>query len=126
MTARCVAIKGVRGRWVAQVEGRWLAVLHENFWVREPDGSGFYRGEIWPEHRKWKRLNDMLEALRLNKLVVMQRDGEVQQSGILSHRGYTGVFNFDGLQIDADAFTLRITSLYALRDTRRSENRKAK
>ncbi len=36
---RRVAIHGERGRWVAEVEGRWLAVLHQTMADARADGD---------------------------------------------------------------------------------------
>lgn len=104
---RRVKINGVRGRWIAEVEGRWLAVLH-HLHRRGADG---YESMILPEHVGTKRLDELLKALRENDLVVVQRDADPET---LARDGYVGVFRFADLQFDeATGISLRFTGRYA-------------
>jgi hypothetical protein len=105
---RRVKITGERGRWVADVEGRKLAVLHHT--LRE--GATGYRAPIAPEHPGSKRFQELVAALQDHDLVVIQRDKAPET---LARDGYVGVFRFADLRIDLDALelTLRLTERYA-------------
>ena len=88
-----VKINGVRGRWVAEVEGQWLGVLHHMLRV----GPTGYAAPILPEHIGSKRLQELEDALRAHELVVIQRD---KDSVSLARDGYVGVFHFKDLVFD--------------------------
>lgn len=105
---RRVAIGGERGRWVAEVEGRWLAVIHHS--LRE--GPTGYRAAIAPEHPGQKRFQEFVAALEAHDLVVVQRDKDPVS---LARNGYVGVFRFADLNIDLDSLvlTLRLVARYA-------------
>ena len=107
--ARLVHIHGERGRWLAEVEGRWLAVLHNTFW-QKPDR---YRAPLFPEHLGQKRYEELVEALRRHDLVVMQRDKDRTS---LARDGYIGLFRFTDLVIDTTdrwELSLTLTDRYA-------------
>lgn len=107
--AKLVHIHGERGRWVAQVEGQWLGVLHNTFWQPPSD----YRAPIDPAHPSQKRYQELIEALKSNDLVVMQRDKDPTS---LFRDGYIGVFHFADLRIDTSdrwELTLTLTGRYA-------------
>jgi hypothetical protein len=102
-----VKINGVRGGWLAEVEGRWLAVLHHTL-RHGPDRS---RAPIRPQDVGTKRLHDLQVALRTHDLVVVQRDRDPVS---LARDGYIGVFRFTDLTFDGDReFSLRLTEKYA-------------
>lgn len=105
---RRVRINGARGRWVAEVEGRWLAVLHHS--LRE--GATGYRAPIAPEHPGQKRFQELVAALEGQDLVVIQRDRDPET---LARDGYVGVFRFADLRLDLEALelSLRLTERYA-------------
>ena len=105
---RRVAIGGERGRWVAEVEGRWLAVIHHT--LRQ--GPTGYRAAIAPEHPGQKRFQEFVAALEAHDLVVVQRDKDRET---LARAGYVGVFRFADLRIDLEALelTLRLVERYA-------------
>ncbi|MDW4549893.1 hypothetical protein R5H32_11060 [Defluviimonas sp. D31] len=104
---RRVKINGVRGRWVAEVEGKWLAVLHH----LHRRGANGYEAAILPEHIGTKRLDDLLTALRENDLAVIQRDADPDT---MARDGYVGVFRFTDLLIDKNTgISLRFTERYA-------------
>ena len=105
---RQVKISGERGRWVAEVEGRWLGVLHHTLRV----GASGYRAPISPEHPGQKRFEELVTALRENDLVVIQRDADPIS---LARDGYVGVFRFTDLKIDLSVMelSLRLTARYA-------------
>jgi hypothetical protein len=97
-----VKIRGERGRWVAEVDGEWLAVIH-NTWRVGPDG---YADPMEGVDRSKKRFSEYAEALRRYDRVVLQRDAG---GGDLSRNGYIGVFRFDNLEIlDAQPVRLRL------------------
>ncbi|MCL4187644.1 MAG: hypothetical protein KJZ85_08550 [Rhodobacteraceae bacterium] len=99
---RRVHIRGERGRWVAEVEGRWLAVLHQTFRV----GPHGYRAPIPPEHPGQKRFEELARALHEHDLVVVQRD---RDPVTLARDGYVGVFRFKDLRVDTDAGEMSLT-----------------
>ncbi|MCC6306008.1 MAG: hypothetical protein IT545_12540 [Rhodobacteraceae bacterium] len=105
---RRVAIHGERGRWVAEVEGRWLAVLHQTF----REGPHGYRAPIPPEQPGQKRFEELRRALADHDLVVIQRDRDPLT---LARAGYVGVFRFKDLRLDlrAGELTLTLTERYA-------------
>ena len=105
---RRVAIGGERGRWVAEVEGRWLAVIHHS--LRE--GPTGHRAAISPEHPGQKRFHEFAAALEAHDLVVVQRDRDPVS---LARNGHVGVFRFADPRIDLDApeLTLRLVERYA-------------
>ncbi len=105
---RRVQINGVRGRWVAEVGGRWLGVLHHS--LRE--GATGYRAPIFPEHPGQKRFEELIAALKAHDLVVIQRDKDRET---LARDGYVGVFRFADLKVDLEALelTLRLVERYA-------------
>ena len=107
--ARLVTIHGERGRWVAQVDGVWLGVLHQSFRV----GLTGSRAPISSDHPGQKRFQELVAALRTYDLVVMQRDKDTQT---LARDGYVGVFRFKDLVIDTAThweLTLTLTERYA-------------
>lgn len=106
-TPRRVKINGVRGGWLAEVEGNWLAVLHHS--LRE--GPDRYRAPIRPQDVGTKRLQGLEAALRTHDLVVVQRDKDPVS---LARDGYIGVFRFTDLNFDGvSEFSLRFTEKYA-------------
>jgi hypothetical protein len=97
----------MRGRWVADVEGRLLGVLHHTQRV----GLDKYQAAILPEHLGSKRLAELERALRENEHVVVQRD---KDSVTLARDGYVGVFTFKDLVFDPDeGLKLTFTGKYA-------------
>lgn len=108
MSRRFVKINGFRGRWVAEVEGRLLAVLHHLHRV-PPDG---YFGPIGdPRDIGTKRFRELEDALREHDLAVIQRDRDAET---LARDGYVGVFGFKDLVIDhARGISLTFTEKYA-------------
>lgn len=103
-------IHGQRGDWLAEVEGRRLAVLHNSFWDTR---TGTYRAPIPREHPGQRRFEGLIVALTENDLAVMQIDRDRVS---LARKGYAGVFRFCDLKIDASTemlLTLRITERYA-------------
>ena len=105
--AHLVRINGVRGRWVAKVEGKWLGVLHNT----QRLGLDRYEAPILPEHIGSKRLLDLEGALREHDLVVIQKD---ENETNLARNGYVGVFYFKDLIFDPDhGIRLTFTDRYA-------------
>jgi hypothetical protein len=107
---RFVKIHGQRGHWLAEVEGRWLAVLHNSF---RDTRTGIYRASISPEHPGQKRFEALVAALADNDLVVMQIDKDRHS---LARKGYAGVYRFLDLRVDLDdemTLSLKITEKYA-------------
>lgn len=105
MTPRRVKIHGLRGQWVAEVEGKLLAVLHNSHW--KPPST--YLAAIRPTDLGGARLAALLDALRRESLVVMQRD----KGPDLDRDGYVGVFAFSDLEITDDSVSLKIDGRYA-------------
>ncbi|WP_439560647.1 hypothetical protein [Roseinatronobacter sp.] len=106
--AKRVKISGERGRWVADVEGRMLGVLHHTLRV----GADLYQAKISPEHPGQKRFKELVSALESYDLVVIQRDKDEQS---LARDGYVGVFHFTDLNVDLENLELRLrfTGRYA-------------
>jgi hypothetical protein len=102
---RRVHILGKRGQWVAEVEGRLLAVLHNSHWT--PPAA--YRAPIRPQDLGGAKLRGLLDALQRQPLAVMQRD----KGPNLDRDGYVGVFAFSGLAVTDEAITLTIDGRYA-------------
>ena len=107
MIPKRVKIRGVRGGWLAEVEGKWLAVLHHT--QRVPPNR--YVAPIRPQDIGTKRLAGLLDALRGNDLVVIQKDKDAVS---LARDGYVGVFRFTDLVVDDQReFSLTLTDIYA-------------
>ena len=105
---RRVKITGARGRWVAEVEGRMLAVLHSTH--MQPGGQLFAPFDDG-DPRGRARYEEFQEALRNHELVVIQRDRSATD---FTRNGYVGVFRFSDLEIDyASGISLRLTERYA-------------
>ena len=105
---RLVKINGERGRWVAEVEGQWLAVLHHTQRIGPHD---HFMPLNWGDPRKSRRYQEFEDALKTHDLAVIQRDGDPIT---LSRDGYVGVFRFANLQIDySSGIRLRFTERYA-------------
>jgi len=105
---RRVKINGESGRWVAEVERRWSAVLHNTHGVK-PHGhfAPFDRGDP----RRLKRHDEFELALKAHHLVVMQIDTDPVSLG---RGGHVGVFPFSDLLIDyLSGISLRIAKRYA-------------
>lgn len=111
MTVRRVRISGERGRWVAEVEGRWLGVLHHT--LRE--GKNGYRAPIAPEHPGQKRFEELIDALKTHDLAVVQRDADPVT---LARNGYVGVFRFKDLEVDLETLELRLQLVERYADPR--------
>ncbi len=92
--AKRVKITGERGRWIAEAEGHWLAVLHTS-WRKFPNG---YFDPMTGAKVDGKRHAEFVEALRREPFVILQRD----KPGSLDRDGYVGIFTFENLQIGAD------------------------
>lgn len=107
---RLVKITGERGRWLAEVEGQWLAVLHDSHWNFH---NHSYHAPLRPEDRGTKRCEEFLAALRAHPLAVMQRDAPATDTGSLARTGYIGVFRFGGLVITEDHLSLTLSERYA-------------
>ena len=107
---RLVKITGERGRWLANVEGHWLPVLHDSHWNFH---NHKYDAPLLPEHRGTKRCEEFLEALRSQSLAVMQRDAPPSEDGVLARAGYIGVFRFGGLILTDDHLSLTLLERYA-------------
>ncbi len=90
-----VNIHPERGRWVPEVEGKWLANLHSSFRV----GLDRYEAPIRPEDWGTKRLGELERALKENEPVVVRKDKGPDD---LSRDGYIGVFRFKDLIFDAE------------------------
>lgn len=108
-----VKIIGRRGSWLAEVEGKHLAVLHDRLLKK----GGQYQQRCYPETPRNKQL-ELLEALKNHSLAVLQKDSKEgsHERGEPNHMrdGYVAVFRFSDLQIDEDlSFTLRFTERYA-------------
>lgn len=104
---RLVKIHGERGRWVADVEGKQLAVIHHT--LRVPPNR--YVAPILAEHVGSKRLAEFERALRENCLVIIQRDKDAVS---LARDGYVGVFHFTDLKFDENSeMSLTLTDRYA-------------
>ena len=107
---RLVKISGARGRWLAEVEGQWLPVLHDSHWNFH---NHSYSAPLLPEDRDTKRCTEFLDALRAIDLAVMQRDATPIETGSLPRAGYIGVFRFSGLKITEDHLSLTLLERYA-------------
>lgn len=106
--ARRVKILGQRGRWVAEVEGRMLAVLHSTHMLA--DGAHFAPFDQG-DPRGGAKYQEFEEALRSQDLVVVQRDTSATD---FARKGYVGVFRFADLRIDySEGVRLRLTARYA-------------
>ena len=110
---KSVKILGKRGSWLAEVEGKQLAVLHDK--LLGPGGE--YKQLCYPETPLGKQ-HALLDALKTHDLAVLQKDSEAgsHNRGEPNHMrdGYVAVFRFTDLQIDDDlSFTLRFTERYA-------------
>ena len=105
---RRVKINGERGRRLAEVEGRWLGVLHHTL----RDGATGYRAPIAPEHPGHKRFQELIAALEAHDLAVIQRD---RDRASLARDGYIGVFRFADLKVDLEPpeLSLRLVERYA-------------
>lgn len=101
MTVRPVKIVGRRGNWLAEVEGRLLAVLHSTWRI---GGTGYFDPmlDVKLEGLKYRRL---VEALDLHNEVVIQKDRAPDN---FARDGYVGVFRFEDLRIGADG-SIRLT-----------------
>lgn len=98
---RRVHIHGERGRWVAEVDGRWLAVLH-NSWRAGPTG---YFDPMDGASVGGARYAELVGALRDHDEAVIQRD---KSRDDFSRAGYVGVFRFKDLAIGQDG-SIRLT-----------------
>ena len=107
LVPKLVRITGSHGRWVANVEGHFLAVLHSTFWT--PPNDYFA-----PSDRAHKPgSNDYLsfvKALETYDLVVMQKDAD---PNTLSNAGYLAVFCFSKLKFHPTGIGLSIIKRYA-------------
>jgi len=104
MPLKRVRIRGERGRWVAEAEGRWLPVIH-NTWRQ---GATGYRDPM--EGTKGKRHEEFVEALRSHEHVILQKDVE----GTFFRESYIGIFAFKDLVIGDDgSVSLTLVSRYA-------------
>ena len=96
------SIKGQRGSWTANFEGRDLAVLHDTWWTRS-DG---YFDPMENAATGGARYQSLVNALTTFDEIIMQKDGEG-----FAREGYIGVFNFDNLSIGDDgSISLTLTS----------------
>ena len=104
MPPKRVKIRGERGRWLAEAEGRWLPVIH-NTWRQGRDG---YHDPM--QGTKGKRYEEFVEALRAQDLVILQKDVE----GTFFRDSYIGIFAFKNLDIGNDgSISLTLVSRYA-------------
>lgn len=102
-----VKIQGRRGSYLAEVEGRKLAVLHQTFY-----------SPPYAYHHPFKnvaftspKVQALIEALQDNDLFVLQADADPET---LARKGYIGVFRFTDLRVHPeDGLSLRITERYA-------------
>lgn len=108
ISRRKVSIRGQRGRWVAEVEGRMLGVLHHLY----RDGPTGYFGPFdRGDPRGSKRFEELETALATFDLAVLQRDRDLET---LARDGYIGVFRFKDRKIDYESgFSLTFVERYA-------------
>jgi hypothetical protein len=105
MTRR-VNIHGERGRWLAEVEGAWLAVIHTTW----RQGATGYHDPMAGAKIDGARYTEFVQALRDHDRVVIQRD----KPGTFDRDGYVGVFKFTSLEIRPDgAVSLILTERLA-------------
>ncbi|MGB2202614.1 MAG: hypothetical protein ACPH5G_14890 [Pseudooceanicola atlanticus] len=101
-----VKIRGERGRWVAEVEGNWLGVIHSSLRT----GMNDYFQPIENVKPESIRYQELITALENNDMLVVQKDA----GGSFARDGYVGVFEFEDFQVLANGdFRLRITKRYA-------------
>ena len=105
-TRRRVYIKGSRGDWTAEVEGRRLAVLHSSWRV----GMTGYHDPMTGAKIDGKDYAKYMAALMSEGLVVVQKD----KPGTLDRDGYIGVFTFKDLAVEeSGAVALNLVARYA-------------
>jgi len=101
-----VKINGVRGRWLAEAEGEWLAVIHDT-WRKGKDG---YLDPMTGAKLDGKRYLEFVEALRVKDLVILQKD----KPGGFERESYIGIFTFSNLAIGDDgSISLKLIDRYA-------------
>lgn len=106
---RLVKINDEGGRGLAEVEGKWLAILHERHWNFH---NKTYSAPIAASEHGTKRMTDYLDALRRHDLIVLQRDQPLPGDA-LAFSTYIGVFRFRDLMIEPETFTLTLVERYA-------------
>lgn len=107
MPPRLVKILHEPGQWLAEVEGRRLAVLEFRHWNMH---NKTYRQPLAQQGDP--RCAEFLSALTANDLAVMHRDpGDPGANNV--HDGLIGVFRFSDLVISPDAVALTLVERYA-------------
>jgi hypothetical protein len=89
-----VHIIGQRGRWLAEVEGQMLPVLHHS-WRRGPNE---YFDPMSDAKIDGAQYTEFVAALRGGTQAVIQKDAK----GSLDRDGYVGVFSYRDLDIGTD------------------------
>jgi hypothetical protein len=96
-------IRGTRGDWTAEVDGRRLAVLHSS-WMQ---GLHDYHDPDIGAERGSAKYAALMECLRGEDWIVMQRDADATT---MARNGYVGIFAFENLAVAEDgSFSLRLT-----------------
>jgi hypothetical protein len=105
---KIVKIVGRRGKWLAQVEGDWLPVLHDTWRI----GAVGYCDPMRDVDTSSVKYREFIEALCTHGRAVIQKDAGDET---MSRAGYHGVYKIDEKSIANDgSVTLTIVERIAI------------